>query len=108
MTIDIFVLKGFLNGENRSVAFLFLSGIYLFIRKRIVLIDFKAATLIFISWRGSAISSAQVLFIMWFKVNKPFWPRKRACTCANPGFFPGGSRPDGQKTVWTTFFVCLF
>ena len=28
MTIDIFVLKGDLNGENRSGAFLFLSGIY--------------------------------------------------------------------------------
>ena len=27
MTIDIFVLKGDLNGENRSGAFLFLSGI---------------------------------------------------------------------------------
>ena len=29
MTINIFVLKGDLNGENRSGAFLFLSGIYL-------------------------------------------------------------------------------
>ena len=28
MTIDIFVLKGDLNGENRSGAFLFLSGIF--------------------------------------------------------------------------------
>ena len=28
MTIYIFVLKGDLNGENRSGAFLFLSGIY--------------------------------------------------------------------------------
>ena len=28
MTINIFVLKGDLNGENRSGAFLFLSGIY--------------------------------------------------------------------------------
>ena len=29
MTINIFVLKGDLNGKNRSGAFLFLSGIYL-------------------------------------------------------------------------------
>ena len=28
MTINIFVFKGDLNGENRSGAFLFLSGIY--------------------------------------------------------------------------------
>ena len=28
MTINIFVLKGDLNGENRSGAFLFLSGIF--------------------------------------------------------------------------------
>ena len=28
MTINIFILKGDLNGEKRSVAFLFLSGIY--------------------------------------------------------------------------------
>ena len=28
MTINIFVLKGDLNGENRSGAFLFLLGIY--------------------------------------------------------------------------------
>ena len=28
MTINIYVLKGDLNGENRSGAFLFLSGIY--------------------------------------------------------------------------------
>ena len=30
--------------------------------------------------------------------------------CAGPGFFfkgGGGSRPDGQKTVWTTFFLVL-
>ena len=31
MTIDIFVCKGDLNGENRSGAFLFLSGILYFI-----------------------------------------------------------------------------
>ena len=31
MTIDIFVLKGDLNGENRSGAFLFLLGIHIFI-----------------------------------------------------------------------------
>ena len=30
MTINIFVLKGDLNGENRSGAFLFLSGIFHF------------------------------------------------------------------------------
>ena len=25
--------------------------------------------------------------------------------CADPGIFvKGGSRPDGQKTAWTTFF----
>ena len=30
MTIDIFVFKGDLNGENRSGAFLFLSGIVLY------------------------------------------------------------------------------
>ena len=54
MTINIFVLKGDLNGKNRSGAFLFLSGI---------LIDFsltvKAATLICISRRCSTISSAK-------------------------------------------------
>ena len=25
-------------------------------------------------------------------------------SCADPGIFSGGSRPDSQKTVWTTFF----
>ena len=53
----------------------------------IVLIDFsltiKAATLIFISGRGSAISSAkegnQVLFIIWESDNKLLGPSKRAC-----------------------------
>ena len=29
MTINVFVLKGDLNGENRSGAFLFLSGIHI-------------------------------------------------------------------------------
>ena len=46
------------------------------------------ATLIFISGRGSAISSAkegnQVLFIIWSIVNKLFEPRKRACFHENP------------------------
>ena len=32
MAINIFVLKGDLNGENRSGAFLFLSGIYCLMR----------------------------------------------------------------------------
>ena len=45
----------------------------------------KAATLIFISWRGSAVSSAQsnvrltVLFIIGKGQNKLFVPIKRAC-----------------------------
>ena len=33
MTINIFVFKGDLNGENRSGAFLFLSGIYVYSTK---------------------------------------------------------------------------
>ena len=34
---------------------------------------------------------------------------KIQCTCADPGIFQGGSRPDGQKTVWTflVFFLVL-
>ena len=27
--------------------------------------------------------------------------------CADPGIFSGGSRSDGQKTVWTMFFLVL-
>ena len=26
-------------------------------------------------------------------------------TCADPGIFVRGSRPDGQKTAWTTLFI---
>ena len=37
MTINIFVLKGDLNGENRSGAFLFLSGIESNIRTPVLL-----------------------------------------------------------------------
>ena len=52
-----------------------------------VLLEFsltiKTATLIFISGCGLAISFAkkgnQVLFIIWYRVNKLFEPRKRAC-----------------------------
>ena len=40
------------------------------------------------------------------------WPKRyeqvEQGSCADPGFFvrrgEGGSRPDGQKTVWTMFF----
>ena len=28
-------------------------------------------------------------------------------SCADPGIFSWGSRPDSQKTVWTTFFLFL-
>ena len=66
MTINIFVLKGDLNGKIVVVRFFF-CRVY-----NSVLIAFsltvKAATLIFISGRGSAILSAkgnQVLFIIW-------------------------------------------
>ena len=53
----------------------------------LVLIDFtltvKAAAFIFISGRGSAISSTTegklVFFIIWLRVNKLFEPRKGAC-----------------------------
>ena len=32
----------------------------------------------------------------------------RSSTCVDPGIlFRGGSMPDGQKTVWTTFFFCF-
>ena len=48
-----------------------------------VLLSVKAATLIFISGRGSAIylltKGNQVLFIIWWRINKFFGPRKRAC-----------------------------
>ena len=53
-----------------------------------ILIDFsltvKAATLIFISWRGSRLfhllnKGNQGLFIIWWIINKLFWPCKRAC-----------------------------
>ena len=53
----------------------------------VILLDFsltvKAATLIFISGCGSAISSAKEgtsgLFIIWKIVNKVFEPHKSAC-----------------------------
>ena len=53
----------------------------------LVLTDFsltvKAATLIFISGRGSAISSAykrkQVLLIIWLRIDQLFGSLKRAC-----------------------------
>ena len=33
---------------------------------------------------------------------------KASRSCGDPGFFSGGSRPDGQKTVWTMlFFIVL-
>ena len=56
-------------------------------RLQTILIDFsltvKAATLIFISGRGSVFyllrKANQVLFIIWKRVNKLFGPRKRAC-----------------------------
>ena len=47
------------------------------------LLTVKAGTLLFISGRGSAISSAkkgnQVTFIICRRVNKLFRPRKRVC-----------------------------
>ena len=43
----------------------------------------KAATLIFISGRGSVFhllnKGYQVIFIIWCRINKLFGPRKRAC-----------------------------
>ena len=80
------------NIQNFTLKILFILAIVFFYTLPCVLIDFsltiKAATLIFISGRGSAISSAKQgksrsIFIIWLRFNKLFVPCKRTSISEN-------------------------